>query len=122
MTKPKNTDEYIAGFPEEVQEILQQIREAVKAAVPQAEEIISYGMPAFKWNGMLLWFGAHSKHIGFYPRVSAIKAFKKELAIYKQAKGSVQFALSEPMPLKLIARIAKFRKAENLERVKAKKG
>ena len=78
-------------------------------------------MPAFKLNGMLVWFAAHSKHIGFYPRASGIEAFKKELSIYKGAKGSVQFPLDKPMPLGLITKIVKFRVNENLHRIKTKK-
>ena len=86
-----------------------------------AEEVISYSMPAFKLNGMLVWFGAHTNHIGLYPRVSAIEAFKTQLADYKWAKGSVQFPLNKPMPLELIGEIVKFRVAENLQRVKPKR-
>ncbi len=87
MAKPINIDEYISCFPIETQKILEQVRVTIKKAAPQAEEVISYGMPAFKLNGMLVWFAAHSKHIGFYPRVSAIRAFKEELSIYRRSKG-----------------------------------
>jgi uncharacterized protein YdhG (YjbR/CyaY superfamily) len=114
-TKPNNIDDYIAGFPKETQKILQQIRATIKKAAPGAEEVISYGMPAFKLNGLLVWFAAYSKHIGFYPRVTAINAFQKELSIYKGAKGSVQFPLDKPMPLKLITKIVKYRVKENFE-------
>ena len=82
MKKPTDVDEYISGFPKETQKILQQIRVTIISAAPQAEEIISYGMPAYKLNGMLVWFAAHTKHIGFYPKASGIEAFKKELSIY----------------------------------------
>ena len=78
-------------------------------------------MPALKLNGILVWFAAHSKHIGFYPRVSGIEAFKKELSVYKGAKGSVQFPLDKPLPLGLIAKIVKFRVTENLQKAKAKR-
>ena len=121
MTKPINIDEYISGFPEETQKILEQLRATIKKAAPQADEVISYGMPAFKLNGMLAWFAAHSTHIGFYPRVSAIEAFKKELSIYKGSKGTVQFPLDKPLPLGLITKIVKFRVNENLQRTKTKK-
>jgi uncharacterized protein YdhG (YjbR/CyaY superfamily) len=121
MTKPKNIDEYIAGYPKEIQKLLEQLRATIKKAAPAAEEIISYGMPAFKLNGMLVWLAAHTKHIGFYPKASGIEAFKKELSIYKGAKGSVQFPLDKPLPLGLITKIVKFRVTENLQKVKAKK-
>lgn len=114
MTKAKDIDEYIAAYPEEVQERLEQLRAIIKKATPKAIEVISYGMPAFKLNGMLVWFGAHTKHIGFYPRASGIEVFKKELAAYKNAKGSVQFPLDKPLPVALITKIVKFRVKENL--------
>ena len=121
MSKPKNIDEYISGFPEDIQKILQQFRAAVKKAAPNADEVISYGMPAFKLNGLLVWFAAHSKHIGFYPRTTAIEAFKTKLTAYKWAKGSVQFPLNKPLPLTLINKIVRFRVKENLLKAKAKK-
>jgi len=120
MTKPKDIDEYITSYPKEIQRTLEELRETIKKAAPEAEEVISYGMPAFKMNGMLVWFAAHSKHIGLYPRVSGIEAFKKELSIYKGAKGSVQFPLGKPLPLALITKIVKFRVNENLVRAKSK--
>jgi uncharacterized protein YdhG (YjbR/CyaY superfamily) len=79
---------------------------------------ISYGIPAFTLNGLLVWFAAHKNHIGFYPRASAIAAFKKELSAYKGAKGSVQFQLDKPLPLALISRIVKFRMKQNLSKKK----
>lgn len=121
MKKPKNVYEYIAGFPKAIQELLQQFRATIKKAAPQAGEIISYGMPAFKMNGMLVYFAAHSKHIGFYPVSSAIAAFKKELEIYQWSKGTIRFPLDKPLPTRLITKIVKFRVAENLQKAKAKK-
>ena len=121
MAKPTNIDEYIKSFPKDIQTLLEQFRLTVKKNAPQATEVISYGIPAFKLNGMLVWFAAHTAHIGFYPRVSAIEAFKKELSIYKGAKGSVQFPFDKPLPLGLIKKIVKFRVQENLLRVKTKK-
>jgi uncharacterized protein YdhG (YjbR/CyaY superfamily) len=118
MTKPKDIDEYINGFPKEIQELLEQVRMTIKKAAPQAAEVISYGMPAFKMNGILVWFAAHSKHIGFYPRASGIDACKTELSIYKVAKGSVQFPLDKPLPLGLIIKIVEFRVNENLQHSK----
>lgn len=121
MTTPKDIDEYIAGYPKEIQRFLQEVRATIKKAAPTAVEVISYGMPAFKMDGLLVWFAAHSKHIGFYPKASGIEAFKKELSIYKWAKGSVQFPFNKPMPLGLITRIVEFRVNENLHRIKPKK-
>ena len=116
MKKPINIDEYISGFPKETQKILEQLRATIKKAAPKADEVISYSIPAFKLNGMLVWFAAYSNHIGFYPRGSGIEAFKKELSIYKGAKGSVQFPLDKPLPSGLIAKIVKFRVTENLQK------
>ena len=116
MTKFKNVDEYIIVFPEETQKILEQIRETVKKAAPDAEEIISYGMPSYKQNGRLLYFAAFKNHIGFYPMTTGIEAFKDRLFDYKWAKGSIQFPIDKPMPLGLIAKIVKFRVNENLEK------
>lgn len=121
MTKPKDFYEYKTSYPEETQMLLERLRVTVKKAAPQAEEVISYGMPAFKLNGMLVWFAAHTKHIGFYPGVTGIVAFKKELSIYKNAKGSVQFPFNKPLPLELVAKIVEFRVNENLHRLKTKK-
>lgn len=119
--KPENIDDYISGFPPEIQKILQQIRATIKKAAPQATETISYSMPAVKLNEVLVFFAAHAQHIGFYPTPSGMDAFKKELSVYKGAKGSVQFPLDQPMPLKLIAEIVKFRVAESREKAKSKK-
>jgi len=121
MTKPKDIDEYIAGFPKDIQNTLEQLRSTIKKAAPEAEETISYGIPAFKMNGSLVYFAAYSNHIGFYPRVSGIAPFKKELSMYKGGKGTVQFPLDKPLPLDLIAKIVKFRVRENLQRSTTKK-
>jgi len=120
MKKPVNIDEYITSFPIEIQKLLEQFRATIKKVAPQATEAISYGIPAFKLNGMLVWFAAHTNHIGFYPRASAIKVFEKELSIYKGAKGSVQFPLDKPLPVRLITKIVKFRVEENLQKAKKK--
>ena len=120
MTKPKDVDDYIKGAPKEVQRSLKEIRATIRKAAPGAEEVISYGMPAYKLNGMLVWFAAHTKHIGFYPKASGIAAFRKELSVYKGAKGSVQFPFDKPMPLGLLIKIVKFRVKENLQRAKEK--
>lgn len=117
---PKNIDEYIAMFPSDIQEILNELRATIKKAAPEAEEVISYQMSAFKYYGMLVYFAAFKNHIGFYPMASGIETFKKELSVYKGAKGSVQFPLDEPMPLGLITKIVKFRIRENLEHAESK--
>jgi len=113
-------DEYIGSFPEKTQRILEEIRAVIKAAAPEAEEKISYQMPTFFLNGNLIHFAAFKNHIGLYPTPSGTEAFKEEIAKYKAAKGSIQLPLDEPMPLKLISRIVKFRVSENLQKVKAK--
>jgi uncharacterized protein YdhG (YjbR/CyaY superfamily) len=118
---PESVDVYIAGFPEEVQHHLKQIRAAVKKAAPGATEKISYSMPYYALSGRLLYFAAFKHHIGFYPMASGITAFKKELSIYKGAKGSVQFPLDKPMPLSLITKIVQFRVRENLTKAGLKK-
>lgn len=115
-----NIDDYIAGFPVDVQNILQQIRTTIKQAVPDAEETISYAMPAFKYNGILAYFAAFRNHIGFYALPSGNEAFKKELQHYKTGKGSIQFPLNKPIPIDLITRIVKRRANENLQKIKMK--
>lgn len=120
-TKANNIDEYIADFPKEIQIMLQQIRETIKKAAPEAEEKISYAMPTFYLEGNLVHFAAFKNHIGFYPVPSGIEAFKDKLSAYKGAKGSVQFPLDQPMPLGLISEIVKFRVKENLEKASKKK-
>lgn len=110
---PSNFEQYTITFPEEIREKLQKIRALVKKIAPEAEEKISYGMPAFTLHGMLLYFAAHTKHIGFYPFTTAIEAFRDELKDYKTAKGSIQFPNNKPLPVKLISQIIEFRVAEN---------
>lgn len=114
-------DNYINGFPEDIQKILRQVRETIRNAAPDATETISYTMPTFVLNGNLVHFAAYKNHIGFYPVPSGIEAFKEELSVYKGAKGSVQFPLDKPMPLGLIERIVKFRVQENLAKGTKKK-
>lgn len=117
----KNIDEYIAQFPEEVQEILEKIRATIRAAAPDAEETINYQMPTFKLYGNLVHFAAYKHHIGFYPAPSGIAAFQKELSAYKGAKGSVQFPLNQPIPYDLIRDITLFRVQENMSKTATKK-
>ena len=117
----KTIDEYISMFPDEVQTILNQVRQTIRGAAPEAEETINYQMPTFTLNGNLVHFAAFKTHIGFYPTPTGIEAFKEELAPYKGAKGSVQFPIDQPMPLSLIRRIVKYRVKENLEQKPKKK-
>jgi uncharacterized protein YdhG (YjbR/CyaY superfamily) len=117
---PTTIDEYIAGFPPEVQAILQKIRATIHKAAPKAEEKISYQMPTFFLHGNLVHFAAYKKHIGFYPAPRGIEQFKDELSVYKGAKGSVQFPLDQPIPYALISRIVKFRVKDALEKAAAK--
>ena len=111
-----NIDSYIAEQAIDVREQLEQIRQAIKTTVPKAEEVISYGMPAFKYYDMLVYFAAFKNHIGFYALPSGNAAFQKELSLYKQGKGSIQFPLDKPLPMALIKKIVKFRVKENLEK------
>jgi uncharacterized protein YdhG (YjbR/CyaY superfamily) len=120
QTAPKTIDEYIAGFPHDVQEILEKIRITIRKAAPDAKETINYQIPTFTLNGNLVHFAAFKKHIGFYPTPTGIEKFKRELAVYEGAKGSVKFPLDKPIPFALISRIVKFRVKENLDRAAAK--
>ena len=113
-------DDYIATFPADVQKKLEELRAAIRAAAPTAEEKISYQMPTFALKGNLVHFAAWKTHIGFYPAPSGIAAFQNELAKYANSKGAVQFPLEQPLPLKLISKIVKFRVAENLEKAELK--
>ena len=117
MTLPKKgfktTDEYIASFPQNIQATLQQVRQAIKDVAPKAQEVISYNMPAFKQNGILVWFAAFKNHIGFFPKVSAMEAFKEQLAGYQTSKGTIRFPSDTPIPVGLIKEIVKFRVKED---------
>ena len=114
MPAAGSIDDYIAGFLPETQNALKEMRALIHAAAPTATETISYSMPTFDLNGRhLVHFAGFARHIGFYPIPSGIEAFKEELSRYKQGKGSVQFPLSEPLPVDLIRRIVEFRAAEN---------
>jgi len=116
----EDIDSYIAGFPEDIRERLEQVRATIRKAAPQAEEAIKYAMPTFVLNGNLVHFAAFKNHIGFYPAPTGMAAFKKDLAPYHTGKGSVQFPLDKPVPLSLITKIVKMRVEENLAK-KAKK-
>jgi uncharacterized protein YdhG (YjbR/CyaY superfamily) len=117
----KNVDEYISAFPPSTKKILQDVRKIIHEAAPQAEDVISYNMPAAKLNGILVYYAAYEKHIGFYPTGSGIEAFKNKLADYKFSKGAIQFPIDQAMPFDLITKIVKFRMKEVQEKEKAKK-
>lgn len=117
-TKVTDIDGYIRTFPQEVQQILESVRATIRAAAPEAEEAIKYGIPTYVLAGNLVHFAGYERHIGFYPAPSGIEAFADELSGYKRAKGSVQFPINEPMPLELIKRMVAFRVRENLGKKK----
>lgn len=119
--KFKTVDEYHATFPASTKAKLQQMRSTIKKAAPKAEEVISYNMPAYRQDGMLVFYAGYKGHIGFYPGAGGIEAFKKELSVYKGAKGSVQFPLDQPLPLSLVTQIVKFRVAQNTEKAEKKR-
>ena len=112
--KYKNIDEYILRFPENVQDIMQKLRQVTREAAPDAQEAISYGIPTFKLNGNLVHFGGYKTHVGFYPTPSAIEAFKKDLAPYEISKGTVKFPLNKPIPYDLVKKMVEFRVKEVL--------
>jgi uncharacterized protein YdhG (YjbR/CyaY superfamily) len=120
-TKFKTVDEYISAFPASTKKILQEVRKTVHAAAPQAEDVISYNMPASKFKGVLVYYAAYEKHIGFYPTASGIEVFKNQLGDYKFSRGAIQFPIDQPMPLDLIIKIVKFRVEEVQEKEKTKK-
>ncbi|CAH0995999.1 hypothetical protein EMA8858_02127 [Emticicia aquatica] len=108
----QNIDEYVADFSDEVAALLNQIRQCIKEVVPNAEEVISYNMPAFKQKKVLVYFAAFKNHIGFYALPSGNVAFQEELLKYKVGKGSIQFPLNQPIPFDLIKKIVAFREEE----------
>jgi uncharacterized protein YdhG (YjbR/CyaY superfamily) len=120
-TKFSTIDEYHSAFPHEVQDMLEAMRTTIKLAAPQAEEVISYNMPAFELNGILVYYAAYKKHIGFYPTPSATTVFKAELEAYKTSKGAIQFPIDKALPVDLVKRIVEFRVSENMEKAKVKR-
>jgi len=113
-------DAYIATCPDDRQALLEEMRATIKVAAPEAEECISYNMPAFALHGNLVYFAALKNHIGLYPTASGIAAFKEELSAYEGTKGAVRFPVDQPLPLDLIRRIMQFRVAETTAKVAAK--
>jgi uncharacterized protein YdhG (YjbR/CyaY superfamily) len=118
---PENVDAYMAALPEPQRSLLQQVRETIRKAAPDAEEVISYQMPAYRQNGMLVYFAANKNHIGFYPTSSGIATFAAELKEYQTSKGAVQFPWNQPVPFGLIHTIVSFRVAENQMKAELKK-
>ena len=119
--KPTDIDSYISKFPADVQVILQEVRETIRRAAPDAEEVISYMMPAFRQHGILVYFAAWQEHIGLYPPITGDKDIEKAIARYTGPKGNLQFPLDEPMPLKLIERIVILRVKQNESKAATKR-
>jgi uncharacterized protein YdhG (YjbR/CyaY superfamily) len=116
---PKTVDDYLAGVPEPGRSTLQRVRAAIRSAVPaEATEAISYGIPAFKYNGPLVWFAAFSNHCSLFPGAAVIKAFKKELEGYKTSKGTIHFPVDKPPPAALVKKMVKMRLAEKGQKKK----
>jgi len=120
QTPPKNIDDYIAGFPVEVQEILEKIRSTIRKAAPDAKETINYGIPTFTLNGNLISFAAYKNHIGVYPAPRDVPEFKNELAAYKGNKSTLQLPLDKPIPVDLINRIVKYQVLRTQKQASAK--
>ena len=116
-----SVDQYMASVPGHTLQLAEDLRDIIRQAAPKAEEVISYNMPAYKLHGILVYFAAYEKHIGFYPTGSAIVAFKDELAKYKTSKGTIQFPLDKPIPKTLVKNMVKFRMQENMEKANKKK-
>ena len=118
---PETVDQYIAAFPAEVKKRMQQLRKTIKAAAPNADEVISYQIPGYKYFGMLVYFAAYKNHIGFYPGAGGVLEFYEKLSSFKSAKGSVQFPNDRPIPYDVISKIVKFRVKQNEEKISLKK-
>jgi uncharacterized protein YdhG (YjbR/CyaY superfamily) len=117
----KTVDEYLLSVPGNARKILEEIRKATKQVVPEAVEVISYNMPAFKYHGVLLYFAAHKEHVGFYPgSADVIEVFGDELQGFETSKGTIKLPLDKTTPKKLIKAIIEYRVNENLERSKSK--
>ncbi|GAA3955266.1 DUF1801 domain-containing protein [Pedobacter ginsengiterrae] len=119
-TSIENVESYIATFPKETQKLLEQIRQTIRSVAPTATEKIGYGIPTFVLNGNLVHYAGYKNHIGFYPGAAGIEKFQEELSVYKGAKGSVQFPLDQPLPLKLVSEITKFRVVQNEQKLTTK--
>lgn len=115
-----SVDEYLADQPEKIRDLLEALRGIIKKAAPRVTERISYNMPAYDLNGILVYFAGYKGHIGFYPTASGIRAFQQEIAKFENSKGAIRFPLDKPLPKTLITQIVKFRLQENLEKAKRK--
>jgi len=118
MPPARTVDEYLKAFSPSVRKKLNALRKTIREAAPQADEVISYQMPAYKYRGMLVYFAAYKNHIGFYPAAKGIEAFQKELSAYERSKGTVRFPIDKPLPYGLISQIVKFRMKQNEEKKK----
>jgi uncharacterized protein YdhG (YjbR/CyaY superfamily) len=122
QTKPTTIDEYITGFPPEVQAVLEEVRGTIRAAVPEAEETISYGIPTYKLNGRyVIYFAGYKKHVSVYPAPIGVEEFKEELAAYASGQGTAKFRLDRPIPFDLIIRMTQYNLKENLARTAGKR-
>ncbi len=122
MKVAKNIDDYLADVPPPARVKLEKLRSIILSVAPEAEEVISYAMPAFKYHGMLVGFAAWKNHVGFYPWNSrTVKEFNEELKEYSTSKGAIQFPLEKPIPVTLVKKIVKARMNENLAKAKLKK-
>jgi uncharacterized protein YdhG (YjbR/CyaY superfamily) len=119
--KPTSVEEYFSWFPSEIQAKLQQIRDTLQGSLPEAKEVISYHMPAFKTTEVLVYYAAAKSHIGYYPTASGVEEFKRELSGFVTSKGAIQFPYDQELPLELISQIAQFRAEEAKFRAKNKK-
>lgn len=120
--RPNTIDEYIAGFPEPTQKVLQKIRVTIKKAIPGSEEKISYAIPAFFLNeAHVIYFAGYKNHVSIYPAPRGAEEFKEELAMYKGGKGTVQFPLNKPIPYELITKIVKYKLLKSKEKIAKKK-
>lgn len=115
-SKTIDVDDYIAGFPAEMQRLLQQVKATIIKAAPDAQEVISYQMPAYKYHDMLVYFAGYKNHIGFYPTASGIATFKQEISFFNNSKSAGQFPIERLMPLELVTKIVVFRTNENVKK------
>jgi uncharacterized protein YdhG (YjbR/CyaY superfamily) len=120
-TKFTSVDQYLSLLPPETRILCEQLRAAIRKAAPKADEVISYNMPAYKQHGILAYFAAYKKHIGFYPSTSPILVFQKELQKFKTSKGAIQFSIDQKIPLTLVKKMVQFRVKEDAENAKLKK-
>ena len=117
----KNVNDYIIAQPVEVRVLLEKLRHIIKSNAPEAEEVFSYGMPGYKFHGMLMYFAAFKNHCSLFPgNATLINTFKEELQDYKTSRGTIQFTINNPLPASLVKKIVKIRRQENLSKIKQK--